>query len=58
MTTKSVSSTEPIAIIGAGLTGSMMGLMLARRGYEVEIYEKRSDFRKSDGDTSTRVISR
>ncbi|QEY51878.1 FAD-dependent oxidoreductase [Legionella longbeachae] len=32
-----------IAIIGAGLTGLLLSLYLARRGYEVDIYEQRSD---------------
>lgn len=32
-----------IAIIGAGLTGLMLSLYLARRGYQVDIYEQRPD---------------
>lgn len=34
-----------VAVVGAGLAGSMMALMLAKRGFEVELYEKRPDFR-------------
>ena len=36
-----------IAIIGAGLVGSLMAVYLRKRGYEVAIYERRSDMRKS-----------
>ncbi len=39
---------KKIIIIGAGLSGSLMALMLARRGYEVEVYERRPDLRKED----------
>ena len=33
----------PVAVIGAGLTGSMIALMLAKRGYSVLVVEKRGD---------------
>jgi kynurenine 3-monooxygenase len=36
-----------IIIIGAGLAGSLLGLRLAQRGLEVEIYERRPDMRKT-----------
>ncbi len=35
-----------IIIIGAGLAGSLLGLRLAQRGLEVELYERRPDMRK------------
>lgn len=38
----------PISIIGAGLTGSMMALYLARRGHEVRVFERRPDMRTTD----------
>lgn len=41
------NSTEKIAIIGAGLVGSLMAVYLRKRGYQVAIYERRSDMRKS-----------
>lgn len=47
------SSNETVAVVGAGLAGSMMAVMLARRGFTVEVYEKRSDFRKEGGNRST-----
>ncbi|MBC8151210.1 MAG: FAD-dependent monooxygenase, partial [Bacteroidetes bacterium] len=38
---------EHHAIVGAGLVGSLLGLMLAQRGYKVTIYDRRSDPRNS-----------
>ncbi len=37
-----------VIVVGAGLSGSLMALMLARRGYDVEVYERRPDLRKED----------
>ncbi|HEX5084303.1 MAG TPA: NAD(P)/FAD-dependent oxidoreductase [Blastocatellia bacterium] len=34
-----------IAIVGAGTSGPMMAVFLARRGYEVDLYESRPDIR-------------
>jgi kynurenine 3-monooxygenase len=34
-----------VTIIGSGLAGCMLGLLLAKRGYSVEIYEARADLR-------------
>ena len=39
---------EKILIVGAGLCGSMLALRMAQRGYQVGVYESRSDLRKSD----------
>lgn len=36
------------AVVGAGLAGSMMALMLGRKGYTVELFEKRPDFRAEE----------
>lgn len=35
-----------VTIAGAGLVGSLLSLVLARRGYSVEMFERRSDLRK------------
>ncbi|MBZ0204120.1 MAG: FAD-dependent monooxygenase [Ignavibacteria bacterium] len=38
---------EKITIVGAGLAGSLLSVYLAKKGYEVEIYERRPDMRKT-----------
>ena len=35
-------------IIGAGLVGSLLSVYLCKRGYNVKIYERRTDMRKED----------
>ena len=42
-----LKNNKNIAIIGAGLVGSLMAIYLHRRGFEVSIYECRRDMRKS-----------
>lgn len=37
-----------ITIIGAGLAGSLLSIYLAKRGYIVDVYERRADMRKHD----------
>jgi kynurenine 3-monooxygenase len=39
--------TEKITLIGAGLSGPLMATYLAKQGYSVDIYERRSDMRKT-----------
>jgi kynurenine 3-monooxygenase len=39
---------QNILIIGAGLCGSLLALRLGQRGYNVTVYEMRSDLRKTD----------
>ncbi|WP_144393113.1 FAD-dependent oxidoreductase [Pleionea sediminis] len=39
---------EKITLIGAGLVGSLCAVFLARRGFNVEIFERRPDMRKED----------
>ena len=36
---------QPVVVIGAGLVGSMVGLLLAQRGHRVRICELRPDYR-------------
>lgn len=38
---------EKITILGAGLVGSLLAIYLAKRGYKVEVYERRPDMRKN-----------
>ena len=37
-----------LAIVGAGPVGSLLALTLARRGYHVDVYERRPDMRRVD----------
>jgi len=37
-----------ISLLGAGLTGPLLAVYLARRGYTVDLYERRSDMRVHD----------
>jgi len=39
---------EPLVVVGAGLSGSLLALYLARRGYETAVYEGRSDSRGAE----------
>ncbi len=39
-----------VTIAGAGLVGSLLSIYLARRGYQVQVYERRPDMRKTGAD--------
>jgi len=41
------SAANHVTLIGAGLAGSLLSIYLARRGFRVEIYERRPDMRKT-----------
>jgi kynurenine 3-monooxygenase len=41
-------SPKHIAISGAGLVGSLLALYLRKRGYQVSVFERRGDMRRSD----------
>lgn len=40
-----MSSEKKAIIVGAGLVGSLWAVFLARRGYQIDVYERRSDMR-------------
>lgn len=40
-------STQRITIAGAGLVGSLLSTMLAKRGYDVTLFERRPDMRRA-----------
>ena len=46
---------KKIIIVGAGLVGSLLGVMLGKRGYQIDLYEKRSDERKVDADSGRSI---
>lgn len=41
-------TSSSIAVAGAGLTGALAGIRLARRGHDVTIYERRDDPRRAE----------
>ncbi len=43
-----MSADKKIIIVGAGLCGSLLGLRLVQKGFEVDLYEKRGDLRKEE----------
>jgi len=51
-----MSEERGMAVVGAGLVGSLMALLLANRGHKVDVYERRSDPRKV-GDAAGRSIN-
>lgn len=40
------SARRKVTLIGAGLTGPLLAILLQQRGFDVEIYERRSDMRR------------
>jgi kynurenine 3-monooxygenase len=38
---------KKIAVVGAGLVGSLQAILLAKKGYQVEVFERRPDLRKA-----------
>lgn len=51
MTTNNTNGNQRgnITLIGAGLVGSLLACYLRKQGYEVDVYERRSDMRKEGG---------
>ena len=46
MTNAHSSKSDPVTIIGAGLAGTLLSILLARRGHKVRIYERLPDQRR------------
>lgn len=38
---------DRVTLVGAGLAGSLLAIYLSRRGFDVDVYERRSDMRKT-----------
>lgn len=38
---------KPVIIVGAGLVGSLLAILLGKKGYKVKLYERRHDMRKT-----------
>lgn len=39
---------KKIAIVGAGLVGSLQAILMAQKGYQVSVFERREDLRKAE----------
>ena len=39
--------TKKVTLVGAGLVGSLLSIYLAKRGYKIDIFERRPDMRKA-----------
>ncbi|NNM14132.1 MAG: FAD-dependent monooxygenase, partial [Gammaproteobacteria bacterium] len=50
-----MSEHQPLTIIGAGLTGSLLAIFLARRGYHVNVYERSMDMRLQEVDAGRSI---
>ncbi len=54
---QAIADTRTVSIIGAGLAGSLLAVYLARRGFQVEMFERGDDPRKSAKTTEGRSIN-
>jgi kynurenine 3-monooxygenase len=41
---------RPVNVVGAGLAGALLAVLLARRGFAVEVYERRADPRDAESE--------
>jgi len=48
-------SNDGVAIVGAGLSGPLLAIFLARRGHRVTLYERRPDPRRVDLDAGRSI---
>lgn len=44
-----------VAIVGAGLVGSLLSIYLAKRGYKVSVFERRTDMRKGKSEAGRSI---
>jgi kynurenine 3-monooxygenase len=43
-----IDRTEHVTVVGAGLVGSLLSMYLARRGFQVDVLERRPDMRREE----------
>lgn len=46
---------EKVAVIGGGLSGSLLAICLAKRGFRVSVYERRGDIRKGQAEAGRSI---
>ncbi len=51
----SLTSVRGVNVIGAGLAGSLLAILLARRGFKVTVYERRPDPRLANADSGRSI---
>jgi kynurenine 3-monooxygenase len=44
---KNYKKMKKVAVVGAGLAGSLQAILMAKKGYEVSVFERRTDLRKA-----------
>lgn len=52
---REIDRTESITVAGAGLVGSLLAVFLARRGFQVEVLERRADMRRETVDAGRSI---
>src|SRR5512140_3643185 len=52
---REIDRTQTVTLAGAGLVGSLMALFLARRGFQVEVLERRPDMRRETVDAGRSI---
>lgn len=50
-----IEITQHIAVVGAGLSGTLLTICLAQRGFNVDLFEKRPDLRKVELDSGRSI---
>jgi len=50
-----MSEKETLNVIGAGLAGSLLSILLAKRGYKVRVYERAADMRLDEVDAGRSI---
>ena len=50
-----MNQSKRIAIVGAGLVGSLLAIYLKKRGHDVSVFERRGDMRKGNGDVGRSI---
>jgi kynurenine 3-monooxygenase len=46
---------QPVTVVGAGLSGSLLAILLARRGHRVRLYERQQDMRRVPTDAGRSI---